>query len=346
MNDKQIAFLFPGQGAQYPLMGLDLLETGSVKVRELFELASEIMGRDMAALLGDREALKRGELVQPAITLVNLAAAALLGEGGIYPAACAGHSLGEYAALESAGLISTADCLSLVKHRGAAMRRAAERLTAAELACTAEAAGMAEAASMAAIIGLDPGQVEELTAQWRAEAKKGEAEPAAQAALADIYAANFNSPRQTVVSGSALALALAGERFKAAGARRVIPLPVSGPFHSPLMAGALEEFRPVLEGTVFRDPRIPFYSNVTGGRISSASEAKKLALEQIISPVRWTALEGALADLGLELALETGPGRTLQGLWKDSGSPLPCYGAGTAAEIKGLLEKLKEGLCA
>jgi [acyl-carrier-protein] S-malonyltransferase len=320
------AFLFPGQGAQYPGMGLDLLETGSARVRELFELASEIMGRDMAALLreGDAETLKQGALVQPAITLVNLAAAALLEEGGIRPLACAGHSLGEYAALAAAGVLSAPDCLRLVKHRGAAMRRAAERLNAG----MAGAAGMAQSAGMAAIIGLAPERVEELLARWKGEEGGG---------LEELWAANFNSPRQTVVSGGGAALALAAERFPAEGARRVAVLAVAGPFHSPLMAGAAEEYRPFLEEAPFHDPRIPVFSNVTGERIGSGAEAKKLALEQITGPVRWIDQERGLRETGMEIALETGPGRVLQGLWRDLPSALPCRGAGTAEEIARLI---------
>jgi [acyl-carrier-protein] S-malonyltransferase len=334
----KIAFLFPGQGAQYTGMALDLLETGSAKVRELFETASEIMGRDMAALLRDSggETLKQSGIAQPAISLANLAAAALLGERGMYPLACAGHSLGEYAALCAAGIICAADCLRLVKRRGAAMQRAAEGAAAgaAQAPGMAQAPGAAQAAGMAAIIGMAPDLVEELTVRWREEA----AGAGGDAALAEIYAANFNSPRQTVVSGSAAALVLAGERFLAAGARRVLSLQVAGPFHSPLMAGAVEEFRPFLEEIPFHDPKIPVYSNVTGRRIGSGAEAKKLALEQITGPVRWTAEEGALQEAGIEIVLEVGPGRVLQGLWKDSGSPLPCYGAGTVAEIEKLFK--------
>ncbi|MDR2176441.1 MAG: ACP S-malonyltransferase [Treponema sp.] len=332
MTGKKTVFLFPGQGAQYPGMALDLLETGSAKIRELFELASEIMGRDMAALLRDSapETLKQSDKAQPAVTLANLSAAALLVERGFRPLACAGHSLGEYAALETAGIVSTADCFTLVKRRGAAMRRAAERLAGTGAGGTAQAAGMAQAASMAAVIGLSPDRVEALIAEWKA----GENGPA----MCELYAANFNSPRQTVVSGSAAALALAEERFKAAGARRVAALQVAGPFHSPLMAEAAEEFRSVLEAASFHDPLIPVYSNVTGSRIGSGAEAKKLALEQITRPVRWTAVEQALLETGPEIILEAGPGRVLQGLWKDSGSPLPCYPAGTVAEIDNLFE--------
>ncbi|MDR3247992.1 MAG: ACP S-malonyltransferase [Treponema sp.] len=330
MVNKKTVFLFPGQGAQYPGMALDLLETGSAAVKELFACASDIMGKDMTALLrdSDAEALKRGDTAQPAITLANLAAAAVLKERGILPTACAGHSLGEYAALHTAGIISMEDCLTLVKLRGAAMQEAADALAAAG----------GESPGMAAVIGLAPEQVETLVAEWKADAV------AAGGALADLYTANFNSPRQTVVSGTAEALALAEERFKTAGARRVIRLQVAGPFHSPLIAGAAEKFLPVLDGVNFKDPTLPFYSNVTGKRVSSGAEAKKLALAQITRAVRWTDEEKAIQDAGIDCALEAGPGKVLQGLWKDSldaeagdtDSAPPCYLAGTTTDIAAL----------
>jgi [acyl-carrier-protein] S-malonyltransferase len=139
-----------------------------------------------------------------------------------------------------------------------------------------------------------------------------------------------------VVSGTGAALAEAEGRFKEAGARRFIRIQVAGPFHSPLIAGAAEKFRPLLEKTVFGDPLIPLYSNVTGKRVGSGEEAKKLALAQITGAVRWIDEEKALNEAGIDAALEAGPGRTLQGLWKDSGSPLPCYPAGTREDIEGL----------
>jgi [acyl-carrier-protein] S-malonyltransferase len=324
MVNKKIVFLFPGQGAQYPGMALDLLETGSKTVKELFDLASDIMGTDMAAVLRDAEALKRSDTAQLAITLANLAAAALLKERGILPAACAGHSLGEYAALATAGIISLADCFTLVKFRGAAMQEAADALkTAGE---NQEAGGP----GMAAIIGLPPEQVEALVAEWKAGTANSDTV---------AYAANFNSPRQTVISGAAAALALAEERFKAAGARRVIRLQVVGPFHSPLMASAAEKFRPVLDSVNFQAPALPFFSNVTGKQVSTGAEAKKLALAQITGPVRWTDEEKAIQNAGIDRALEAGPGKVLQGLWKDSLGPdtdPPCYLAGTAADIAAL----------
>ncbi|GHV63584.1 malonyl CoA-acyl carrier protein transacylase [Spirochaetia bacterium] len=319
MKNKKFAFLFPGQGAQYQGMALDFLETRSAAVKALFDLASTTLGQDLQALLRDTDAetLMRTDVSQPAITLANLAAAAYLGEQGIKPTACAGFSLGEYAALALAGVVSTGDCFRLVKARGEFMQEAADRLRTGASADTAP--------GMAAVVGLPSEQVEALIAEWAA------------AGLAGLYAANINSPRQVVVSGTAAALGEAEKRFREAGARRVIRLKVAGPFHSPLMDGAAEKFRPVLEATAFHDPALPLFSNVTGKRVSSGEEAKKLALEQITNPVRWTAEEQALNDLkGFDAVLETGPGKVLQGLWKDSGSMLPCYLAGTVEDIRNL----------
>ncbi|MDR3138545.1 MAG: ACP S-malonyltransferase [Treponema sp.] len=316
VKDKTSCFLFPGQGAQYPGMALDLREN-SRGVKNLFELASDIMGKDMGALLGDSggEALKRTDAAQPAVTLANLAAAVYLEERGIRPAGCAGFSLGEYAALVSAGVIGPEDCFRLVKARGEAMLAAADRIR--------EISPGREAPGMAAVIGLEPEQVLALIAEWSA------------AGLSGLYPANINSPRQLVVAGTAGALALAEEKFKAAGARRFVRLQVSGPFHSPLIAGAAESFAPVLEGVPFKDPVIPLYSNVSGGPVASGAEAKKFALAQITSPVRWIEEEGAVnRQEGLEAVLETGPGTVLRGLWKDSGSKIPCHAAGTEADIK------------
>ncbi|MDR1128426.1 MAG: ACP S-malonyltransferase [Treponema sp.] len=336
----KIVFLFPGQGAQYRGMGLDLLEKGGVAVKGLFALASETMGRDMAALLAEADdaSLKRSDISQPAVTLVNLAAAAFLGERGIRPAACAGFSLGEYAALVTAGVVTAEDCFGLVKLRGRAMQAASDRIAreAAVAAGGGDGGGGAvagdgdgvnaadNAPGMAAVIGLAPERVEELVAAWR------------EAGLEGLYGANFNSPKQVVVSGTAAALAEAQARFREAGARRVIRLQVAGPFHSPLIADAAEAFAPALEKTVFRDPVIPCFSNVTGKRVSAGKEAKELALKQIVCPIYWTREEAAVAAEGVGAALEAGPGRVLQGLWRDSGSAVPCYPAGTAADIEAL----------
>ncbi|MDR1251907.1 MAG: ACP S-malonyltransferase [Treponema sp.] len=319
-HNTKPAFFFPGQGAQYPGMGLDFLDSPGVK--NLFTLASDVMGRDMAALLrdSDEEVLKRSDISQPAITLVNLAAAALLGERGIIPRLCAGFSLGEYAALVCSGVISAEACFRLVKARGRAMQESADRIKADASAGNVEDG---KAPGMAAVIGLAPDKVEGLIAEWKLEG---------------LYAANFNSPKQTVVSGTAGALETAAAKFREAGARRVLPLAVTGPFHSPLISDAAAAFAPILEAAEFRDPAIPCYSNVSGCQVRSGTEAKALALRQITEPVRWTQEEAAIAERGdIEAVLETGPGRVLQGLWRDTGSAIPCYGAGKREEIETLL---------
>jgi len=315
MDKNNVVFLFPGQGAQYQGMALDFLASGSTGVKKIFDAASEAFGRDAQAMLRDSDAdtLKRTDMSQPTVTLANLAAAAYLAEQGWKPKACAGFSLGEYAALVCAGVISAEDCLRLVKARGAAMQANADRLREA-------AGGDASAApGMAAIVGLAPSEVEKLIAQW---------------GVKDLYAANINSPKQVAISGTAPALTEAETRFKEAGAKRVIRLQVAGPFHSPLLVDAAEAFRPALEAVSFSDPKAALYSNVTGKLVASGAEAKKLALAQITSPVRWIDEEAAIiAAGGFEACLEVGPGKVLQGLWKDSGSELPCCAAGTVEDI-------------
>ncbi|MDR2618248.1 MAG: ACP S-malonyltransferase [Treponema sp.] len=314
-----VFFLFPGQGAQYQGMALDLLESGGAGIKRLFELASDSSGRDMKALMREEAGtLKRTDISQPAITLANLAAAAYLAEKGVSPSGCAGFSLGEYAALTAAGVISAEDCFALVTERGKAMQEAAEKLSAAD----------GGAPGMAAVIGLAPEQVEALIAGWKEEKL-----PEGQ----ELWAANINSHRQTVISGTARALKNGAARFSEAGARRVVPLAVAGPFHSPLMEEAALAFKPFLEKAAFRDPVLPLYSNVSGKQVHSGEEAKRLALAQITSPVRWTDEEKAIQEAGgFGACLETGPGAVLRGLWKDSGSPVPCYPAGTAEDIKKL----------
>jgi [acyl-carrier-protein] S-malonyltransferase len=323
MNKNKVVYLFPGQGAQYQGMALDFLTSGSTAVKKLFEQASAAYGKDAEALLRDSDAdtLKRTDVSQPTVTLANLAAAGYLAERGWEPQACAGFSLGEYAALVCAGVISAEDCFRLVFARGEAMQKNADRLRSAAGGDPAAAPGMA------AIVGLAPDQVEALIAEW------------AKGGLKDLYAANINSPRQLVVSGTAAALTEAETRFKEAGAKRVIRLQVAGPFHSPLLADVTEVFGPVLESITFNDPKLPLYSNVTGKRIASGAEAKKLALAQITSPVRWVDEEAAIAVAGgFEACLEVGPGKVLQGLWKDSGTEIPCYAAGTVEDIAKLEE--------
>lgn len=321
---KNVAYLFPGQGARYRGAALDFLAAGSAAAKGLFAQAADIFGRDMEALLKDTDELtmKRTDVAQPALTLCSLASAAFLAERGWEPSACAGFSLGEYAALACAGVIGVEDCFSLIKARGEAMQRAADRLR--------ESAGgdPSAAPGMLAVIGLSPKAAEGLIEQWRT------------GGLADLHAANINSPSQLVASGTDAALREAEARFAQAGAK-TMRLRVAGPFHSPLMAQSAEEFAPALEAVEFADPKIPLYSNVTGKQVGSGAEAKKLAVMQITSPVRWTEEQAAIAEAfaaegGLDLCLEVGPGKVLRGFWKETISAIPCYGAGTVEEIENL----------
>ena len=325
MVGKKAIFLFPGQGAQYPGMGLDLIEM-SVKAKKVFDTASTVLGQDMAALIrdSDTETLKRTDVSQITLSIASQAAAVCLKERGIVPTACAGFSLGEYPALACAEVIGMEDCFRLTDARGKAMQAAIERISVSE-----------DTPGMAAVIGLTPEQVETLITEWKSES-------ASVPVLCDLYTANINSSKQVVVSGSAAALAEAEKRFKEAGAKRVLRLQVAGPFHSPFMKEAAEAFAPVLEKVSFNDPAIPFFSNVTGKQVNNGAEAKTLALKQIVESVRWTDEEAALADLQPEALFETGPGKVLQGLWKDTGSAVPCYGAGTAADITEFIKNLME----
>jgi [acyl-carrier-protein] S-malonyltransferase len=303
-------FLFPGQGSQYAGMALDFC--GALpRAAGLFALASQAAGRDMKKTIAESSAeeLGRTDIAQVAVTLANLSAAAALAERGILPRAAAGHSLGEYAALAVCGVIGEESCLHLVAQRGKLMRQAAENVG---------------DAGMAAVIGLAPETVEELIAQWT------------DAGLCGLYAANCNSPRQTVISGTAAALGEAETRFKDAGARRVIRLRVQGPFHSPFMEEAARAFAAVLEGVAFQDPAVPFFSNVSGGELKRGAEIKAAAVTQIVSPVRWIQEERALCALDAARVLEAGPGTVLSGLWKESGAQQPCRAAGTWEAVLGL----------
>jgi [acyl-carrier-protein] S-malonyltransferase len=288
-------------------MALDLYEA-SAAVKKLFTLASEILGRDMQKTLAEssEEELKKTDTAQGAVTLANLAAATFLSERGITAAMTAGHSLGEYAALCTAGVLSVEACFSLVGARGRAM---------------AANTSAPEGSGMMAVLGLDGEEVERLIAAWREDG------------LTELHAANFNAKRQTVVSGTAAALIEGERRFKEAGARRVLPLRVAGPFHSPLMQDASAAFAAFVQEQDFLDPKIPVFSNVTGCRIVSGAEARALAVRQITEPVRWTAVEAALAALAPDAVFEAGPGKVLQGLWVDTGTPPPCRPAGKASDL-------------
>lgn len=302
-------FLFPGQGAQYPGMGEDLWNA-SQAVRDLFRKASEASGMDMEALLfkGSMADLQSTDKTQAAITLANISSAAVLREKGVVADCCAGFSLGEYAALFEAGVIRLEDLFPIVKIRGELMEKAARKLD-----------SPAGKPGMAAVLGLS---TEKVAAVVESLSDKG------------VYLANHNSPVQSVLSGTSAGIAAAEEALKAAGAKRIVRLKVSGPFHSPLMAEAKTEFEQELARFSFSDPRVPAYSNVTGKVIRTGNEARELCGKQLISPVRWVTVEESLVADGSSRFVEAGPGTVLTGLFKALKADVSCFPAGELPDIE------------
>jgi [acyl-carrier-protein] S-malonyltransferase len=302
-----ICFLFPGQGAQYPGMGKDLWEA-SASVKELFALATDVTGMDLVEMLfeGTAEDLQATNRTQVAVTVVNLAAARVLSEHGVRADAYAGFSVGEYAALQAAGVISDRDVFAVVKARGELMEAASR-----------DADTAAGRAGMAAVIGLTPAAVTDVVN-----------------ALGDgCFAANYSSPKQVVIAGTAEGLDRAEAAFKDAGARRFVRLKVSGPFHSPLIDSAREQFADVVAGFDFQDPETPVFANVTGARIGTGAQAKELCVQQIVSSVRWVDEIEAIRAAGYTRFFETGPGAVLGGLMRAFDGDIDCRPAGTLEAI-------------
>ncbi|WP_149554500.1 ACP S-malonyltransferase [Treponema pectinovorum] len=292
---KKYAFLFPGQGAQAPGMIKDICENHPEALKVVEEV-SKITGKDMKKLLWDtpQEELSRSDNSQLAITTASLAIMAALKTKGIEPSAAMGFSLGEFPALYAAGILSFEDVINVVSKRGAIMQGVCEKIA-------AENEG--NAPGMSAILGLPPEKVEELASE-----------------IEGAYAANLNSVKQTVIAGTAEGLAKAEEKAKELGAKRTIRLAVAGPFHSPLMQRAADDFKVALEPYSFGNPKIALFSNVTGKKVTEGASAKLSAVDHLTHPVRWTDEEKVLADLikedgGEWVILEVGPGKVLSGLW-------------------------------
>jgi [acyl-carrier-protein] S-malonyltransferase len=290
-------------------MARDLFDASNA-VRDLFALAADTTGIDVQRLLfeGTEEELKETVNTQVSVTLANLASATVLADRGIRAEGTAGFSLGEYAALVEAGVLTAAQVFPLVKLRGEFMAKAA--------------AGLDRSAGdpgMAAVLGLSPEKVDEALAA---------------ASIPNLFGANYNSPNQVVISGTAAALTAGIEALKAAGARRVVVLKVSGPFHSPLLADAGRALEEALQAVEFKNPQKALFSNVTGGLVTSGADAKVLAVRQVTAPVRWTTEEKALLDAGFTRFVEAGPGAVLAGLWGAFHDALPCHAAGKLEQIQ------------
>lgn len=281
------AFVFPGQGSQYPGMGKDLAREYTAAAG-VFSWAGEALGFDLARLCfeGLQERLKQTEITQPAVMAVSMAVFEILRERGFEPDYVAGHSLGEYSALTAAGSFSFAEGIRVVAQRGRLMSEAVP-----------EGQG-----AMAAVLGLGP---EEVSRVCNLASDLGEVVPA-----------NFNSPGQIVISGNREAVEKAGELARERGAKRVIPLPVSGPFHSPLMSGVSDKLALLLGSVKLDVPRYPFVANVTGRIIHPAEEIREALIQQVQSPVLWQQSVEYLIAQGVSLFVEIGPGRVLSGLIK------------------------------
>jgi [acyl-carrier-protein] S-malonyltransferase len=305
MGGKKLAFVFPGQGSQFVGMGRDIVGQSDI-ARAMFAQANEIMGRDLTGIMfeGPEEELKKTENTQPAVLVFSLALEAELRARGFSPVVVAGHSLGEYAALCSAGMLDFAAVVSLVNLRGELMAEA----------------GKARPGTMAAVMGLDDAKLAEVCA----------------ATPGIVVVANYNAPGQTVISGEVPAVTSAMEACKAAGAKRALPLPVSGAFHSPLMEGPNEKLCEAIGRLDFAEPRVPVVSNVDGAAHTAAAEVRDLLERQMVSGVQWTRTVETLAGAGIEGLVEIGPGKVLSGLAKRIAKDLPVFNVGSLDEIGSL----------
>ncbi len=278
------AYIFPGQGAQFSGMGLDLYEKSTL-AQELFEKANKILGFPITDIMfeGTAEELKQTKVTQPAIFLHSVILAKILGDD-FKPEMVAGHSLGELSALVANRVLTFEDGLKLVSKRALAMQKACE----------------AQESTMAAVLGLEDNVVEEVC----------------KSVDGVVVAANYNCPGQLVISGDIAAIDEACKLLTEKGARRALKLPVGGAFHSPLMEPAREELAAAIENTIFSNPICPVYQNVVAKAVTNPKEIKENLMAQLTAPVRWTqSIQQMIADGGTQF-IEVGPGKVLQGLMR------------------------------
>jgi [acyl-carrier-protein] S-malonyltransferase len=308
---SKIAFLFPGQGSQAAGMGKALAAEYAC-ARAVFQEADEALGFAISTLCfeGPDEQLRLTEHTQPALLTVSVAALAVLTERGYKPELVAGHSLGEYSALVAAGSLKFADAVRLVRSRGRYMQEAVP----------------AGVGAMAAILKPPAEKVAEILA----EAAQGEV----------VSAANFNSPDQLVIAGHAGAVARASEAFKAAGAKRAVPLPVSAPFHCALMAPAQERLKADLDATAFADLSVPLINNVDARLVKAGAEAREGLYRQVPGTVEWVASMKLLAAEGVTRAVECGAGAVLSGLMRQIDANVKMAKFGEPADLEKVNELL------
>ena len=289
------AYVFPGQGAQFTGMGKDLYET-SKESKKLFEQANKILGFSITNIMfgEDENALKQTKVTQPAIFLHSVILSKVLGDS-FTPEMVAGHSLGEFSALVSAGYLSFEDGLKLVSKRAIAMQKACEQ----------------NPSSMAAVLGLENEVVENICDEIKEV----------------VVPANYNCPGQLVISGSNEGIDIACEKLKEAGAKRALKLPVGGAFHSPLMEPARAELEKAIDDTQFCEGICPIYQNVTALAITNLETIKENLKKQLTASVLWTQTMEKMVSDGLTSVTEVGPGKVLQGLFKKVDRQIPTESA-------------------
>lgn len=278
------AYVFPGQGAQYPGMGKELYENNP-EAKKLFDRANEILGFEITKIMfeGTAEELKETKVTQPAVFLHSVINA--LVHPDFKPEMVAGHSLGEFSALVANGTLSFEDGLKLVYKRALAMQKACE----------------INPSTMAAVLGLEDEVVEKVCNEITDEV---------------VVPANYNCPGQLVISGSNKGIEIACEKMKEAGAKRAMPLPVGGAFHSPLMEPAREELAQAINETSFNQPKCPVYQNVNAQGSIDIEAIKENLIAQLTAPVKWTQSVHQMVQDGASIFIESGPGKVLQGLVK------------------------------
>lgn len=304
---SKIAFIFPGQGAQKAGMGKDFYEN-SKTAAEVIDRASELLGLDMKALcFEENDLLDQTEYTQAALVTVCMAMEKVLRERGFAPDVTAGLSLGEYCAIASAGGMSTENAITTVRKRGILMQNAVP----------------GGQGAMAAVLGLDAGKIEEVLAD-----------------RSGVMIANYNCPGQIVITGWKEDVEQAADALKEAGAKRVLPLNVSGPFHSSLLKQAGEELEKELEQVDFSDLQIPYVTNVTAEYVTDITKTKELLARQVASSVRWQqSMELLIAD-GVDTFVEIGPGRTLAGFLRKINRGVKVYNVGTWEDVDKVVNEL------
>lgn len=303
---SRIAFIFPGQGAQKPGMGKDFCDKYP-EAEKIFETASERTGLDMKALcFEENDKLNLTEYTQAAILTTSAAIMRVVEKSGLKAEVCAGLSLGEYNALVAAGVMSFEDAVMVVRQRGIFMQEAVP----------------AGEGAMTAVLGLENECVEKICEE-----------------IEDVWVANYNCPGQIVISGKKQAVQEAERRLKEAGAKRCLPLNVSGPFHSGMLLGAGEKLAGVLDSVTLKKPQIPYVTNVTAEYVTEKDDIRELLARQVSSGVRWQQSVERMIEDGIDTFIELGPGKTLSGFVKKINAEVRSFHIETVEDMKRVVEE-------